>query len=79
MADPHLGGKFIAAAAMGLRTHGQFWLVANRQLPYEQLLDEAFEEHRVVVEDNLFKVLHAVRPKAWIRANNGKGKRGWKR
>ena len=79
MADPHLGGKFIAAAAQGLRTQGQFWLVANRQLPYEHLLDEAFEEHRQVVEDNLFKVLHAVRPKAWISASGGRGKRGWKR
>lgn len=78
MADPHLGGKFIAAAAMGLRTGGQFWLVANRQLPYEHLLDEAFEEHRIVAEDNLFKVLHAARPKAWVTASGGKRKRGWR-
>ncbi len=75
MADPHLGGKFIAAAAGGLRTGGQFWLVANRQLPYEHLLDEAFDTHHLVVEDNLYKVLHASRPKPWVNASVRRGTR----
>lgn len=78
MADPHLGGRFIAAAAAGLRSGGQFWLVANRQLPYEHLLDEAFESQQLIVEDNLFKVLHATRPKAWLNAG-ARGKRKGKR
>lgn len=80
MADPHLGGKFIAAAAAGLRSCGQFWLVANRQLPYEHLLDEAFESHHIVVEDNLYKVMHAARPKPWVNAGAKRsGSRGGRR
>jgi 16S rRNA (guanine1207-N2)-methyltransferase len=74
MADPHLGGKFIAAAAAGLRSTGEFWLVANRQLPYEHLLDEAFENQELIVEDNLYKVLLATRPKTWLNAS-ARGKR----
>ncbi|MBL9116841.1 MAG: class I SAM-dependent methyltransferase [Verrucomicrobiaceae bacterium] len=65
-ADPHLGGKFIAAAATGLRSHGHLWLVANRQLPYEHLLDEAFNHVRKVTEEGLYKVLHAHGPKDWV-------------
>jgi 16S rRNA (guanine1207-N2)-methyltransferase len=73
-ADPHLGGKFIAAAAAGLRSQGQLWLVANRHLPYEQLLEEAFDHHHTVVEDGVYKVMHAQGVKAWIR--NAKNRRG---
>ena len=76
MADPHLGGKFIAAAAMGLKPQGQFWLVANRQLPYEHLLEEAFSVWHHVAEESGFKVLHAIDPKPWL---NGGAERGGKR
>jgi 16S rRNA (guanine1207-N2)-methyltransferase len=60
-ADPLLGAKFIAAAARSLRKGGQLWMVANRHLPYEHLLEEAFQEYRCVVQTSAFKVLSAVR------------------
>lgn len=61
-ADPLIGLKFIAAAAQALRPDGQLWLVANRQLPYENLLTEAFSQMDKIVETGGFKVLHAQNP-----------------
>ncbi|MCB1279721.1 class I SAM-dependent methyltransferase [Prosthecobacter sp.] len=61
-ADPLIGLKFIAAAAQALRPTGQLWLVANRQLPYENLLTETFAHLEKVVETGGFKVLHAGNP-----------------
>ena len=42
-ADPMLGLKFITTAAMSLRSTGDLWLVANKHLPYENLMAETFE------------------------------------
>ena len=74
-ADPSLGLRFIAAAARALKKDGQLWLVANKQLPYEPLLDELFVEVQSVVQTAGYKVLHAqgVQPKA--HASGGKSRR----
>jgi 16S rRNA (guanine1207-N2)-methyltransferase len=61
-ADALIGLKFIASAAQALRTHGELWLVANRQLPYENLLNETFAQVEKVIEKGAFKVLHASHP-----------------
>jgi len=61
-ADPKLGQAFIRAAAGMLKPAGALWMVANRHLPYETVLAEAFGELREVAGDNRFKVLHARRP-----------------
>lgn len=61
-ADALIGMKFIAAAAQALRADGQLWLVANRQLPYENLLGETFTKVDKIVETGAFKVLHATQP-----------------
>lgn len=61
-ADPQIGRAFIAAAARVLAPHGQLWLVANRHLPYESALTEAFREVAETGGDSRFKVLHAARP-----------------
>ncbi|SHI77310.1 class I SAM-dependent methyltransferase [Wenxinia saemankumensis] len=63
-ADPGLGRAFIAAAARGLTRDGQLWLVANRQLPYEEALDGAFARTQTLRETAGFKVLHASRPRS---------------
>jgi len=63
-ADPMLGLKFITVAAQSLRTGGDLWLVANRHLPYENLMGQAFEHTSLVVEAVGFKVLHGARPAA---------------
>ncbi|MBB5031572.1 class I SAM-dependent methyltransferase [Prosthecobacter vanneervenii] len=75
-ADPLIGLKFIAAAAQALRPEGHLWLVANRQLPYENLLTETFAQMEKVVETGGFKVLHASHPIVkHSRAQRGKRRR----
>lgn len=61
-ADALIGLKFIATAAQALRTAGQLWLVANRQLPYENLLNETFAHVEKITETGAFKVVHATHP-----------------
>jgi len=57
---PDLGRAFIAAAADALRRGGQLWLVANRHLPYEDLLRTRFADVRTVAQADGFKVIAAV-------------------
>ncbi len=52
---------FIAAAARALNEGGRFYLVANRFLPYERDLREAFGDLREVAGDRRYKVLLAIR------------------
>ncbi|WP_417270934.1 class I SAM-dependent methyltransferase [Celeribacter sp.] len=61
-ADPALGQAFISAAARLLAPHGQLWLVANRQLPYEVALSERFSFVEKIADAGGFKVLYAKRP-----------------
>lgn len=61
--DPDLGRAFIAAAAGMLAPSGQFWMVANRHLPYEATLDAYFRHVTEVGDNSGFKVLHAIRPR----------------
>ncbi|MEI6534815.1 MAG: methyltransferase [Verrucomicrobiaceae bacterium] len=70
--DPLLGVKFIAAALGALRVGGQLWLVANRHLPYERHLAEAFAEFAIVIQEGPFKVLRAVRGEI-VREDSIKG------
>ncbi|WP_425435466.1 class I SAM-dependent methyltransferase [Luteimonas chenhongjianii] len=61
---PDIGRAFIAAAASALNPGGALWLVANRHLPYEDVLDARFGEVREVASSGAFKVIHAVRARA---------------
>lgn len=74
-ANPMLGLKFITAAAQALRTTGDLWLVANRHLPYENLMSEAFEHYRTVAETRSFKVLHGTKPTLVTRQVKRKSRR----
>lgn len=56
---PQLGQAFIAAAAKALVSGGRFWLVANRHLPYEDVLARHFKGVRSVCEEQGFKVIEA--------------------
>lgn len=60
-ARPDIGRAFIAAAAQALNPGGRLWLVANRQLPYEQVLDASFGGVRIVAQRDGFKVIEAIR------------------
>jgi 16S rRNA (guanine1207-N2)-methyltransferase len=58
---PDIGRAFIAAAAEALRPHGRLWMVANRQLPYESVLDARFGTVRTVTQAGGYKIIEAVK------------------
>jgi 16S rRNA (guanine1207-N2)-methyltransferase len=58
---PDIGRRFIAVAADSLRPGGKLWLVANRHLPYENVLSENFDSVRTVVQQHGYKIIAAVR------------------
>lgn len=62
-ADPGLGRRFLQAAAAALTAGGTLWLVANRHLPYETALTEAFVEVEEITGTPAFKILRAYRPR----------------
>lgn len=62
--DPGLGRRFIAAAADALNPGGTLFLVANRHLPYEDVLNVRFASMRVVVQQYGFKIIEATRASA---------------
>lgn len=61
--DPALGAAFIEAARRFLKPSGGLWLVANRHLPYERALADAFAEVTEIGHDPGFKIFHAKRPR----------------
>jgi 16S rRNA (guanine1207-N2)-methyltransferase len=76
-ADPLVGIKFITVAAASLRTGGELWLVANKHLPYENMMNDCFETARTVIEKGCFKVLHGSQPKAHVqRHSSARPRRG---
>jgi 16S rRNA (guanine1207-N2)-methyltransferase len=58
---PDIGQRFIAVAAQALRPGGRLLVVANRHLPYEQVLGEQFGQVRVAAERDGFKAIVATR------------------
>jgi 16S rRNA (guanine1207-N2)-methyltransferase len=56
---PDLGRSFIAAAADALVPDGRLLLVANRHLPYEEILGQRFRDMRMIAGNAAFKVLQA--------------------
>ena len=60
-ARPDIGRRFIDVAAEALKPGGRLWLVANRHLPYESVLDASFGSARLVAQRDGFKVVEAVK------------------
>lgn len=75
---PDIGRSFIAVAARALKPGGQLWLVANRHLPYESVLDESFGSVRIVAQRDGFKVVHARKAPAESKARPAAGRRSVK-
>jgi 16S rRNA (guanine1207-N2)-methyltransferase len=71
---PDIGRAFIVAAAAALKPGGRLWLVANRHLPYEAVLDANFGAVRTVAQHGGFKVVEAVKAHAG-RPAPGRGAR----
>ncbi len=57
--DRSLGVAFIRAASAALRTGGTCWLTANRHLPYESPLGEAFARVTLRAERGGYKIYEA--------------------
>ena len=62
-ADVSLGRDFISKAAKLLAPKGRLWLVANKQLAYEAVINESFHTWSYEEQTSIFKVIHARRPK----------------
>lgn len=62
-ADPGLGAAFIGAARRMLAPSGSLWMVANRHLPYDAVLSDAFLAVEEVAGDGAFRVIHATKPR----------------
>jgi len=62
-AEPAIGIDFIGKAADILKPKGQFWLVANRQLPYEAALQICFGHVKPLQETPHFKIFLATKPR----------------
>ncbi|WP_443748409.1 class I SAM-dependent methyltransferase [Asticcacaulis solisilvae] len=61
-ADRHeLGQAFIKSAAAALKRGGALLMVANRHLPYEETLKDAFKTVTVLTETGAYKVFWAVK------------------
>ncbi len=58
-----VGQAFIRAAAQGLRSGGEFYMVANRHLPYEHTLSEVFANVSMLADEGGYKVIRAVKGK----------------
>jgi 16S rRNA (guanine1207-N2)-methyltransferase len=61
-ADPDLGRAFVQNAARLLTSKGQLWMVANRHLPYEKVLETCFKRVSEIAGDARFKLFHASGP-----------------
>ncbi|MCX0211906.1 methyltransferase, partial [Escherichia coli] len=59
--DKRLGQTFIRQAAAMLKKGGALWLVANRHLPYEAELNEAFKRVRMAADAGGYKVFEAIK------------------
>ncbi len=61
---PDIGKRFISAAAEALNPGGCLWLVANRHLPYEEVLTSSFGHTRIVAQQDGFKIVLATKAAA---------------
>lgn len=59
-AEPQLGQRIIEAAARALRPGGRLYAVANRGLPYSEVLERRFATTAILADNNKFRVWEAV-------------------
>lgn len=59
--DRRVGQGFVRQSAALLKRGGVLWLVANRHLPYEAVLDETFKRTERIVDDRGYKIFRAVK------------------
>lgn len=60
-AEPEIGSAIIRAAANALHRGGKLYMVANRTLPYEDVLSAAFHKSGELARNGSYKVLWALK------------------
>lgn len=60
-ADPEIGQRMIKAASAALKPGGRLFMVANRHLPYQPVLAQAFSSVQEIAVDSAFRVYAAKR------------------
>lgn len=60
-ADNNIGQNFIRTASHAIKLGGTLYMVANRQLPYEIILDKNFKKIELLTEENGFKCYKAIK------------------
>ncbi len=58
--DYKIGQQFLSAARQHLEPQGELWLVANRFLPWPEIIEQSFGHCDTVAVDNKFAVYRAV-------------------
>lgn len=66
-AEPEIGRAMIARAASALKPGGRLFLVANRHMPYETVVDACFEKYREKAAVGGYKVIEACKPRSRTR------------
>jgi len=56
-----LGQAIVAQACRSLKRGGHLYMVANRRLPYEEVLGKHLRSHGIEIETQGFKIMHGVR------------------
>lgn len=59
LAEPELGSAFVRLAADALKPRGRLLMVANRQLPYELVVNRCFAGSARLAEGPVYKVIEA--------------------
>jgi 16S rRNA (guanine1207-N2)-methyltransferase len=59
--DRSLGQRFIIAAASALREGGELWMIANRHLPYETMLQTHFTDVTCLTQEDGFKMIRGTK------------------
>ena len=60
-AEPSIGEAMIRAASAAIKPGGRLFMVANRSLPYEPVLQATFARCEEIARDERFKIFRAVR------------------
>ena len=60
---PSLGVDFIKVASRNLKKSGTLWMVSNRHLPYEEVIQAHFSSFSELPGSKRFKVIRAENPR----------------
>ena len=59
--DIELGQTIVANGCKSLKRGGKLYMVANRKLPYEAVLDRMLMRHKIIVQEQGFKIIEATK------------------